>query len=228
MTCRPRTCRKRSRRRCTRASASIPWSTPSRSSGNGEVAGVRVQRQRLADFDDRAPGAGRSRWGPKSFTLNIDISSSRPSGRCPILSLDATARPGKATAGADARSSSASPSARRRAGVFAAGDAVSGPATIVEAVAQGNLDGGGRRTTGSRPARLAKPAEVRSRRARTSHRTLQVGGLRQRPGSPADTRAGTGRSRKAEFPAKSSGPSTNTRRAKSQTLPALRPGMAGL
>jgi len=102
--------------------------------GTGHVAGVRLQRQRLAEFDDSA----RRKPVPvenDDYVLNLDYLIAAI-GQMPDLSwmardeLAATRSQTLVvgdTFGTD------------RPGVFAAGDAVSGPATIVQAVAHGNL-----------------------------------------------------------------------------------------
>jgi len=107
---------------------------PSRVIGNGQVTGVELVRQELGDFDT----SGRRRPMPISgseFTLEVDVLipaiGQEPdlawhdgdsaieigrSGTCVVNDGLATTRPG----------------------VFAAGDFALGPATVVEAVAQGN------------------------------------------------------------------------------------------
>jgi NADH-quinone oxidoreductase subunit F len=102
--------------------------------GSGQVTGVRLQRQRLAEFDDSA----RHKPVPvenDAYTLYLDYLISAI-GQTPDLfcmgreELAAT------------RSQTVIVNeafATNRPGVFAAGDAVSGPATIVQAVAHGNL-----------------------------------------------------------------------------------------
>lgn len=102
--------------------------------GSGHVTGVRLQRQRLAEFDDSA----RRKPVPDGndvYTINLDFLISAI-GQTPDLSW----------AGRDELAATRSQTlvvneafATNRPGVFAAGDAVSGPATIVQAVAHGNL-----------------------------------------------------------------------------------------
>jgi NADH-quinone oxidoreductase subunit F len=102
--------------------------------GNGAVAGVRLQQQRLADFDDSA----RRRpvpLGADSYVLDVDVLIPAI-GQVPDLAWLHSADIGRAR-GDTLQVDEAFSTTRR--GVFAAGDAVSGPATIVEAVAQGNL-----------------------------------------------------------------------------------------
>jgi len=102
--------------------------------GNGAVSGVRLQQQRLAEFDDSA----RRRpvpLGADSYVLNVEVLIPAI-GQVPDVSwLHGTeiARHRGDTFIVDEAY------ATTRPGVFAAGDAVTGPATIVEAVAQGNL-----------------------------------------------------------------------------------------
>ncbi|MCX6873957.1 MAG: FAD-dependent oxidoreductase [Verrucomicrobia bacterium] len=102
--------------------------------GNGSVTGVRLVRQRLADFDDtarRKPVAMEA----ESFTLPLDFLIPAI-GQMPDLSwmqhdqINVTRSRTFVVNEAFVTS---------RPGVFAAGDAVSGPATIVQAIAQGNL-----------------------------------------------------------------------------------------
>ena len=102
--------------------------------GNGSVTGVRLQQQRLADFDDTA----RRRpvpLGGDSYVLNVEMLIPAI-GQVPDVSwlhgTDVARRRGDTFIVDDAFSTT-------RPGVFAAGDAVTGPATIVEAVAHGNL-----------------------------------------------------------------------------------------
>jgi NADH-quinone oxidoreductase subunit F len=102
--------------------------------GNGSVTGVRLQPQRLAEFDDSA----RRRpvpLGADSYELNVEMLIPAI-GQVPDLDWlqgsDIARRRGDTLVVDDAFSTT-------RPGVFAAGDAVTGPATIVEAVAQGNL-----------------------------------------------------------------------------------------
>jgi NADH-quinone oxidoreductase subunit F len=102
--------------------------------GNGSVTGVRLQQQRLADFDDSA----RRRpvpMGVESYVLNVEMLIPAI-GQVPDLAwlqgAEIARRRGDTLVVDDAFSTT-------RSGVFAAGDAVTGPATIVEAVAQGNL-----------------------------------------------------------------------------------------
>lgn len=102
--------------------------------GNGAVTGIRLQPQRLADFDDSA----RRRpvpLGADSYELNVEMLIPAI-GQVPDLDwlqgTDIARRRGDTLVVDDAFSTT-------RPGVFAAGDAVTGPATIVEAVAQGNL-----------------------------------------------------------------------------------------
>jgi NADH-quinone oxidoreductase subunit F len=98
------------------------------------VAGVRLMRQRLADFDNtarRKPVAMES----ESYTLPLDILIPAI-GQTPDLSWmtpeQITVTRGKTFVVNEAFGTS-------RPGVFAAGDAVTGPATIVQAIAHGNL-----------------------------------------------------------------------------------------
>ena len=102
--------------------------------GNGSVTGVRLQQQRLADFDDSA----RRRpvpLGAESYVLHAEVLIPAI-GQVPDLSWQRAADIGRGRGDTLAVDEAFSTS---RPGVFAAGDAVTGPATIVEAVAQGNL-----------------------------------------------------------------------------------------
>ncbi len=102
--------------------------------GDGYVTGLVIQRQRLGEFD----GSGRRRPVPvdgDEYTLDVDvvipaIGQTTDTSWMQNTGIEAT------------RSSTFAVNealGTTRPGVFAAGDAVSGPATVVEAVAQGNL-----------------------------------------------------------------------------------------
>jgi NADH-quinone oxidoreductase subunit F len=105
---------------------------PIRVLGDDRVTGVECQRQTLGEFDRdgrRRPVAQADR-----FTLNLDVLISAI-GQETELDADATpeiARNPESTFAVNAAL------ATTREGVFAAGDAVTGPATVVNAVAQGN------------------------------------------------------------------------------------------
>jgi NADH-quinone oxidoreductase subunit F len=105
---------------------------PVRVIGDGRVTGVECQRQTLGEFDRdgrRRPVAQADR-----FTLNLDVLISAI-GQETELDADAApeiARNPESTFAVNAAL------ATTREGVFAAGDAVTGPATVVNAVAQGN------------------------------------------------------------------------------------------
>jgi NADH-quinone oxidoreductase subunit F len=102
--------------------------------GSGQVEGVRLQRQRLAEFDNTA------RRKPVSvenddYTLNLDCVISAI-GQTPDLSWMER----EELAATRSHTLVVDPAlATNRPGVFAAGDVVTGPATIVQAVAQANL-----------------------------------------------------------------------------------------
>jgi len=102
--------------------------------GSGQVTGVRLQRQHLAEFDNSA----RRKPVPvenEVYTINLDYLISAI-GQTPDLSWmerdDLAATRSQTLVINEAF-------ATNRPGVFAAGDAVSGPATIVQAIAHGNL-----------------------------------------------------------------------------------------
>ena len=102
--------------------------------GDKHVTGVRLVRQRLAEFDDtarRKPVAMES----ESFTLPLDFVIPAV-GQVPDLSWmkpeEIAVTRGRTFVVSEAFVTS-------RPGVFAAGDAVTGPATIVQAIAHGNL-----------------------------------------------------------------------------------------
>jgi len=102
--------------------------------GDGQVTGVVLQRQRLGEFDS----GGRRRPVPiegDTFTLPVDVV-------IPAIG-QTTDTSWMQQAGVEATRSSTfvvGPAYNTsRGGVFACGDAVSGPATVIEAVAQGNL-----------------------------------------------------------------------------------------
>jgi NADH-quinone oxidoreductase subunit F len=102
--------------------------------GDGHVTGVVVQRQRLAEFDD----SGRRRPKPiegEEFTLDIDLLIPAIGQTTDTSWLD----------GSQIEMTRANTFAvneafmTSRPGVFACGDAVSGPWTVIGAVGQGNL-----------------------------------------------------------------------------------------
>jgi len=102
--------------------------------GDGHVTGLVIQRQRLGEFDN----GGRRRPIPvegDEFTLDVDMV-------IPAIG-QTTDTSWMQNTGIEATRSSTfvvnEAFGTTRPGVFAAGDAVSGPATVVEAVAQGNL-----------------------------------------------------------------------------------------
>ncbi|HUC84871.1 MAG TPA: FAD-dependent oxidoreductase [Candidatus Acidoferrales bacterium] len=102
--------------------------------GDQHVTGVRLVRQRLAEFDNtarRKPVAMEA----ESFTLPLDVVIPAV-GQAPDLSWlkpeEIAVTRGHTFVVNEAFLTS-------RPGVFAAGDAVTGPATIVQAIAQGNL-----------------------------------------------------------------------------------------
>jgi formate dehydrogenase beta subunit len=107
---------------------------PSRVVGNGKVIGVELIRQELGEFDS----SGRRRPVPvdgSEFTLDVDILIPAI-GQEPELAWmdgDSTIETGR---GATVIVSEGLTTTR--VGVFAAGDVVLGPATVIEAVAQGN------------------------------------------------------------------------------------------
>ncbi len=107
---------------------------PVRVLGEEHVTGVVVQRQRLAEFDS----SGRRKPVPAEndeFTLEIDVLIPAIGQTTDLAWMN----------GENIETTRASTFAVKEAfnttypGVFAAGDAVSGPATVVQAVAHGNL-----------------------------------------------------------------------------------------
>jgi len=110
----------------------------------GRVTGLEIRRQRLGDFDE----SGRRRPVPLQddpdasvssvYTLDVDVV-------IPAIGHTTDTSwigPGRSTGIEASRSGTLVVNqalATTRPGVFAAGDAVIGPATVVEAVAQGNL-----------------------------------------------------------------------------------------
>ena len=102
--------------------------------GEGQVTGVRLQQQRLADFDDSARRRPIPQGG-ESYVLELDMLVPAI-GQTPDISW---LKDGglKTTRGQTLVVNEALATAQP--GVFALGDAVTGPSTIVEAVAQGNL-----------------------------------------------------------------------------------------
>jgi len=107
---------------------------PSRVIGNGKVTGVELLRQELGKFD----ASGRRQPVPipgSEFTLDADVLIPAIGQEPDLFWLngDSGIETGR---GATFAVSDGLSTTRR--GVFAAGDAVLGPATIIEAVAQGN------------------------------------------------------------------------------------------
>ncbi len=107
---------------------------PSRVIGNGKVTGVELLRQELGEFD----ASGRRRPSPipgSEFTLDVDVLIPAI-GQEPDLAWmngDSGIETGRGSTFAVSEGL-----ATTRRGVFAAGDAVLGPATVIWAVAQGN------------------------------------------------------------------------------------------
>jgi NADH-quinone oxidoreductase subunit F len=106
---------------------------PARILGPDAVTGLEIQHQKLAEFD----AGGRRRPVPAEGALEVlpvDIVipavGQEPDHRCIQGSGLSTNRNATLTVGPSL--------ATTRAGVFAAGDAVSGPASVIEAVAHGN------------------------------------------------------------------------------------------
>ena len=101
--------------------------------GDSFVTGLTIQRQRLGEFDN----SGRRRPIPvegDEYTLEVDVI-------IPAIGQTTDTAWMQDTGISATRSSTFEVNealATTRPGVFAAGDAVSGPATVVEAVAQGN------------------------------------------------------------------------------------------
>jgi len=107
---------------------------PTRALGNGRVTGVELIRHELGAFDT----SGRRRPVPipgSEFTLDVDVLIPAIGQEPDLFWLDGDStietRRGATFAVGDGL-------ATTRRGVFAAGDAVVGPATVIEAVAQGN------------------------------------------------------------------------------------------
>ncbi|MDH7485582.1 MAG: FAD-dependent oxidoreductase [Anaerolineae bacterium] len=100
---------------------------------NGKVTGVVVQRQVLGEFDR----SGRRRPMPEEgseFTMEVDV-------LVPAIgqAVDLTCIEGSGIdANADSTFVANDALLSTRPGVFVAGDAVTGPATVIQAVAQGN------------------------------------------------------------------------------------------
>jgi hypothetical protein len=107
---------------------------PNKVLGNGHVTGLVIQRQALADFDN----SGRRRPTPRQgdeFTLEVDV-------LVPAIGQTTDL----AWMGSDGIETTKANTFvvkdafdTTRPGVFAAGDAVSGPATVIQAVAHGNF-----------------------------------------------------------------------------------------
>ena len=107
---------------------------PTRVLGEAQVTGVELVRQELGKFD----ASGRQRPAPipgSEFTLDVDVLipaiGQEPDLVCVEGENDIETQRGGTFVVGDGL-------ATTRPGVFAAGDAVLGPATVIEAVAQGN------------------------------------------------------------------------------------------
>jgi len=107
---------------------------PTRVLGNGRVTGVELVRQQLGKFD----ASGRRRPAPipgSEFTLDVDVLVPAIGQEPDLFWIEddggIETQRGATFAVNDGLGTT-------RQGVFAAGDAVLGPATVVEAVAQGN------------------------------------------------------------------------------------------
>lgn len=101
---------------------------------NGQVTGIKLQRQRLAEFDASARRKPVAEPG-EVYTLNVDWVMPAIS-QSPDLTWNQR-NPVEHTAADTLVIDEAY--GTTRPGVFAAGDVITGPATIVQAVAQGNL-----------------------------------------------------------------------------------------
>jgi NADH-quinone oxidoreductase subunit F len=108
-------------------------SNPVRVLGPARVTSIEIQNQQLGEFDK----SGRRRPVPvegSTFTLEVDMLipaiGQQPDSACADGAGLAFHRNATIQVGKDLATS--------RPGVFAAGDAVSGPASVIEAVAQGN------------------------------------------------------------------------------------------
>jgi NADH-quinone oxidoreductase subunit F len=109
-------------------------SNPSQAIGNGRITGVELQRQELGAFD----ASGRRRPVPvagSEFTLDVDVLIPAI-GQEPDLAWMAGDGTIETKRGATLIVNEGLVTSRT--GVFAAGDVVLGPATVIEAVAQGN------------------------------------------------------------------------------------------
>jgi NADH-quinone oxidoreductase subunit F len=113
---------------------------PVRIVGNGQVTGVECLRYELGEFDR----SGRRRPVPlegSQFVMNLDVLipaiGQEPDLTCLDADMDA-----RTACGMDIQRDSTMVVSRAlattRPGIFAAGDMVLGPATVIEAVAQGN------------------------------------------------------------------------------------------
>ncbi len=107
---------------------------PSSVIGNGKVTGVELLRQELGEFDT----SGRRRPVPiagSEFTLDVDVLIPAIGQEPDLAWMDGDSN---IETGRGATFAVNDGLATTRAGVFAAGDAVLGPATVIQAVAQGN------------------------------------------------------------------------------------------
>jgi NADH-quinone oxidoreductase subunit F len=105
--------------------------------GDGKMTGVKIRRQRLTDFDLSARRKAQALEG-EVFTLPLDVLMPAI-GQTPDLSWMTGAGGAKLAATGSRTIVVDAAYATTMPGVFAAGDLVTGPATIVQAVAHGNL-----------------------------------------------------------------------------------------
>jgi NADH-quinone oxidoreductase subunit F len=107
---------------------------PTRVIGTGHVTGLECQRQRLVSFDDSA----RRRPEPipgSEFVLHADVAIPAIGQATELDWL----KDGEIGVNRDSTLNVSAKLATAREGVFACGDATLGPATVAEAVAEGNL-----------------------------------------------------------------------------------------
>jgi NADH-quinone oxidoreductase subunit F len=103
---------------------------PTRVLGDGRVTGIECQRQTLGEFD--RDGRRRPMAKAETFKLDVDVLIAAIGQETELEGEDTIARNPESTV------TVSESLATTREGVFAAGDAVTGPATVVNAIAQGN------------------------------------------------------------------------------------------
>ena len=179
--------------------------------GDDHVTGVRAAAPAPGRVRQQRPPQARCRWTATS-SRSTWTCSSRPSARPPTCRGCDGGQPAIETTRASTFVVNEAFNTTRP-GVFAAGDAVSGPATVIQAVAQGNLVAVAVDALARRPASWIKPHYETPRPDIVA--ALQPGRLRQRQRRP-QCRSSAVTERRA-ISARSSWASTSRRRARKRS-----------